>query len=93
MKCNDTCGKIVIHAVDMKIEEVKVNGRQVPYTYTGKEIEIYPEKASKGDALEIPRYRVVKPKAGVWLSRQTLGLLTWHITRESRRYEVLATDV
>jgi len=67
LKCTDRCEKIVLHAVDMKIEEVLVNGSKVPYTYTGKELEVYPERASKGDVLEVlVRYRVVEPKAGVW---------------------------
>lgn len=67
LKCTGGCKKILLHAVDMKIEEVLVNGSKASYTYTGKELEVYPERASKGDVLEVlVRYRVVEPKAGVW---------------------------
>jgi aminopeptidase N len=67
LRCTGACEKIVFHAVDMKIEEVRINGKQASYTYTGKELEIYPEKATSGDILEVQiSYKTVEPRAGVW---------------------------
>ncbi|AKG38481.1 hypothetical protein MA03_03180 [Infirmifilum uzonense] len=60
--------KLSLHARDMSIISVKVNGSEAKYSYDGENLEVYlPRPASKGEKIEVEvEYRAIQPKAGVW---------------------------
>jgi len=60
--------KISLHAVDMNIKCVKVNGSEAEYSYDGKELKVFlPHKVGRGDSVEVSvTYEAIHPLAGVW---------------------------
>ncbi|MEZ0345362.1 MAG: M1 family aminopeptidase [Infirmifilum sp.] len=60
--------RITLHASDMSVKRVSVNGSEARFSYDGSVIEVYlPKPALTGDVLEVSvEYSVVRPKAGVW---------------------------
>ncbi|ABL78623.1 M1 family aminopeptidase [Thermofilum pendens] len=67
LKVTAPAERVVFHAVDMKIEEVLVNGRKAAYTYDGRELSVGVEGVGAGGEVEVyVRYATVEPKAGAW---------------------------
>lgn len=65
-KLLDKADKIVLHAKDMSIVSVKVNGSPAKYYYDGDQLEVYLPRPDM-EAVEVEvEYSVTHPKAGVW---------------------------
>ncbi len=58
-------GTVTLHAADMDIRSVKVNGAPASYSYDGSEIEVSVD-ASPGDVAELEVEYSAKPRRGIW---------------------------
>ncbi len=60
--------EISLHAVDMNIKDVKVNGLEAEYSYDGKELKVFlPHKVRRNDSVKVSvAYEAIHPLAGVW---------------------------